>query len=102
MIDLIERHRAELEELCRKHKVKTLEVFGSAADGNWKPETSDLDFLVDYLPRDDGKSAHDYFELLHDLEDLFVRKIDLVMVAAIRNKYFLQGVNRSRRVIYAA
>ena len=28
MIDLIEQHRAELAELCRKYRVKTLEVFG--------------------------------------------------------------------------
>jgi predicted nucleotidyltransferase len=32
MIDLIEQHRAELEELCRKYRVQALEVFGSAAD----------------------------------------------------------------------
>ena len=35
MIELIEQHRAELNELCRKYRVKTLEVFGSATDGTW-------------------------------------------------------------------
>ncbi len=102
MIELIEQHRRPLEELCRKYRVKTLEVFGSAANGQWKPESSDLDFLVDYFPLEEGKIAHDYFGLLHDLEDLFHRKIDLVMRVAIRNRYFLEGVNRSRQVIYAA
>ena len=31
MIDLIEQHRAELGDVCRRYHVKTLEVFGSAA-----------------------------------------------------------------------
>lgn len=102
MIDIIERHRSQLEDLCRKHRVQSLELFGSAADGSWKAETSDLDFLVDYLPLQNGEIAHGYFELLHDLEDLFSRKIDLVMTSAIRNRYFLENVNKSRQVIYAA
>ena len=37
MIDLIENHRSELTALCRKHRVKTLEVFGSAANGAFDP-----------------------------------------------------------------
>lgn len=102
MIELIEQHRAPLEDLCRKHRVKTLEVFGSAATGDWKPESSDLDFLVDFFPVSAEEIAPPYFRLLHDLEDLFHRKIDLVMTRAIRNPYFLQGVNRNRRVFYAA
>jgi predicted nucleotidyltransferase len=102
MIDLIQEHGAELERLCRKHHVKTLEVFGSAAAGTFDPARSDLDFLVDYLPLEDGQHAPAYFGLLHDLEDLFHRKIDLVMDRAIRNRYFRQGVNQSRRMIYAS
>lgn len=102
MIDLIEQHRAELEDLCRRFRVQTLELFGSAADGTWDAEHSDLDFLVEFLPLEAGQLAPDYFGLLHALEDLFHRKIDLVMSRAIRNPYFLRGVNQSRRVIYAA
>ncbi len=102
MISLIEQHRRAVEGLCHKHRVKTLEVFGSAADGSWNPEQSDLDFLVEFLPALPGQLAADYVGLLHDLEDLFASRIDLVMVRAIRNPYFLHGANRSRRVIYAA
>ena len=102
MITLIEQHRAELETLCRKHRVKSLELFGSAADGTFEPARSDLDFLVEFLPLEPGQLAPDYFGLLHDLEDLFPLKIDLVMGRAIRNPYFQRGVNESRQVIYAA
>jgi len=101
MIELIENHAAELAELCRTHHVRTLEVFGSAANGTFDPVTSDLDFLVDFetlLPGDHGSS---YFDLWFGLEDLFSRKVDLVETAAIRNPYFLRTVNKRRRVIYA-
>src|SRR5450755_4200680 len=101
MIELIENHRAELVDLCRRHRVKSLELFGSAADGAFDPARSDLDFLVDFLPVEQGQIAPDYFGLLHALEDLFRCKIDLVMERAIRNPYFRRGVDDSRRMIYA-
>jgi predicted nucleotidyltransferase len=102
VIELIEKHRTELTALCRRHGVKTLDVFGSAADGTFDPARSDLDFLVDFLPVEEGQIAPDYFGLLHALEDLFGCKVDLVMDRAIRNPYFRRGVEKSRRVIYAA
>jgi len=101
MIDIIENHRSQLDDLCQKHRVKTLELFGSATEGTWNPKTSDLDFLVDFFPVSEEEIAPPFFSLLHDLEDLFERKIDLVMTRAIRNLYFLEGVNRTRKLIYA-
>jgi predicted nucleotidyltransferase len=103
MIELIENHRAELEELCRKHHVKTLELFGSAADGTWDPSRSDLDFLVDFPPGHDfGPWIGDFFDLKDDLERLFGRKVDLVMPGAIRNRFFLEAINKQRKTVYAA
>lgn len=102
MIDLIQQHRHKLEELCRKYQVKTLEVFGSAVNGAWDPESSDLDFLVDFHLQQPGQHAKAYFGLLFDLEDLFQRKIDLLETPAVRNPYFLESINRNRTVLYAA
>ncbi|HKB04980.1 MAG TPA: nucleotidyltransferase family protein [Gemmataceae bacterium] len=101
MIELVERHRGELEALCRRYHVKRLEVFGSAAAGTFDPATSDLDFLVEFLAVEPGRIAPDYFGLLHALEDLFGRKVDLVMDSAIRNPYFRRGVDESRTPVYA-
>ena len=102
MIALIDQHRVQLEMACRSYGVKSLEVFGSAADGKFDPESSDLDFLVEFLPVNERQIAPDYFGLLHALEDLFGRKVDLVMDRAIRNPYFRRGVDQSRKLIYAA
>ena len=46
--------------------------------------------------------ADRYFGLLEALEALFGRPVDLVMTAAIKNPYFLQGIEPSRTLLYAA
>jgi predicted nucleotidyltransferase len=102
MIDLIENHSTELEAICRKHQVKRLELFGSAADGTFDPASSDLDFLVDFLPEAASVMFHGYFDLKDSLEKLFDRKVDLLMPGAIRNPYLQKSVNRQRKVLYAA
>ena len=102
MIDLIEEHRAELKDLCRHYHVKTLELFGSAADGSFDPGRSDIDFLVEFLPEAASRVFHGYFDLKQALERLFARRVSLVMPGAIRNPFFLQAVSRQRKIVYAA
>jgi len=100
---LVEAKRVELNELCMRCSVRRLELFGSAAVGTrFDSETSDLDFLVEFLPVPEGKYFDTYFSLLEGLENLFRRPVDLVILGAIRNPYFLQAVNQSRTLLYAA
>ncbi len=99
---LVEDKRTELDELCRKFRVRRLEFFGSAADGSFDPETSDLDFLVEFLPLKPGEHFDAYFGLLEALEELFQRRVDLVSINAMRNPYFIRRVNQSRIPVYAA
>ncbi len=99
---LVEREREQLTELCRRFRVQRLELFGSAADGKFDPENSDLDFLVEFLPLQPGEHFDAYFGLLEALEKLFQRSVDLVMTGAIKNPYFLKSVNRRRVLVYAA
>jgi len=103
MVELVQARRVEIERLCARYRVRRLEVFGSAADAQrFNRETSDLDFLVEFQPMPVEKYADAYFGLLEGLEALFERRIDLVMAEAIRNPYFLERVNQSRKEIYAA
>jgi len=103
MITLIEENRKTLKELCIKYRVQSLELFGSALnDKNFDIEKSDLDFLVEFLPLKQGEYADTYFGLLESLENLFNRHIDLVMTGAIKNPYFLEAINKNRKVLYAA
>ncbi len=102
MLDQIEQHRGELEVLCRKYHVRSLELIGSATNEGFDATRSDLDFLLEFLPDAPDRIFNGYFDLKFDLERLFERKVDLVMPRAIRNRFFLEAVNRQRKLVYAA
>lgn len=102
MVALIEQHRTELEALCRRYHVERLEVFGSAATAQGFGADSDVDFLVEFLPLEPRAHGRAYLDLLVALQDLFGRDVDLVETRAISNPYFLDSVNRTRVVLYAA
>ena len=102
MIALIEQHRPEVAALCSRFGVQSLEVFGSAADGAFDPERSDIDFLVEFNADDTGSLFHRYFGLQETLEHLLGRKIDLVTASALKNPYFIAAVNQSRQPVYAS
>ena len=102
MHPLIEKHLPEIEALCRKYRVKRLELFGSAASGKFDTEHSDIDFFYEFPEDDDEHLADRYFGLIEDLETLFGRKIDMVSSLDAKNPYFLQVANRHRVTLYAA
>ena len=90
----IRDRRAELGAVCRRHRVRRLELFGSAATD--RPAIDDLDFLVEFEALDPDTYADAYFGLLEDLEQLFGRSVDLVMTSAVTNPYFLEDIARHR------
>ena len=100
--DLIETHRGEIAELCARFGVRRLELFGSAATGAFDPARSDVDFLVDFDARRRIGALEQYFGLKEALEALLGRPVDLVEEGASSNRYFLESVNKSRRLLYAA
>ncbi|OGP59451.1 MAG: hypothetical protein A2V67_07360 [Deltaproteobacteria bacterium RBG_13_61_14] len=99
---ILEPYQERLARLCAAHHVLRLELFGSAVKGDFDSSTSDLDFLVEFENLKTGEYAEAYFGLLEDLEALFHRPIDLVMVTAIKNRYFLENIQNSRKLLYAA
>jgi len=103
LVTFIKEHLDELEKLCLKYQVKRLELFGSATGKeSFNAHKSDIDFLVEFFPLKQGEYAECYFGLLESIEELFNRHVDLVMPKAIKNPYFLESINQSREVLYAA
>jgi len=102
MVKLIDDKQNELKDLCIRFGVKTLAVFGSAAQGEGFTDQSDLDFLVEFLPTSPADHADVYFGLLNALKELFGRGIDLLEVKAIDNPYLLESINQHRVELYAA
>lgn len=103
MISLIEQNMEAIQEICSRYGVARLEVFGSATDGTFDPDHSDIDFLVEFMPDYDlGPWMANYHDLREELMGLLGREVDLVMAGAPRNPFFLRELNRTRKVLYAA
>jgi uncharacterized protein len=102
MNDLVRDNLDQLRQVCLRHRVRRLDLFGSAASGAFDPARSDLDFIVEFEPAPPGGRADRYFALLRDLETLLGRRVDLVEAGAPNSPYFLDSVNRTRTPVYAA
>jgi predicted nucleotidyltransferase len=103
MIDQIELDREELRELCYRFHVRRLDLFGSAARGDFDPERSDIDFLVEFDRRfPEALSLRTYFGLKETLEALFGRPVDLVEPGAVRNPYLKANIERAREPVFGA
>jgi len=102
MESVIQARRPEMLELCRRFHVRRLEIFGSALNGSFDPEHSDLDLLVEFEPLAAGDYANAFFQFKEALEELFGRPVDLIVPSAIRNPYFRQSIEQSKALLYAA
>lgn len=102
MIPLIESRQPDIAALCGRFGVRSLEVFGSAAEGVFDAARSDIDFLVEFDQDDAGSLFHRYFGLQEALAQLFGRKVDLVSASGLRNPYFIAALNKSRQPVYAS
>ena len=102
MVQYINQHRSEIADLCRRYRVRRLELFGSAGRESFDPQRSDVDFLVEFEPLAEGEHADAYFGLKESLASLLARPVDLVMTSAIRNRYFLEAIEPTRTLLYAA
>lgn len=100
MIALIEQKKASIAELCRQHEVRRLDLFGSAARGDFQPDRSDLDFVVQFSRTGYAGYADAFLEFADALERLLGRKVDLLTERMIRNPYFRAAVEASRQVVY--
>ena len=92
----------QLKELCRKYRVSTMYLFGSAANNSFN-DNSDFDFLISFKSDVSLEEyADNYFDLLFEMEDIFGRKVDLVTEKSLSNPYFIRSVEQSKQLIYAA
>ena len=103
MIDEIALHREELQALYRHFHVRRLDLFGSAARGDFDPERSDIDFLVEFdRGHPKALSFNTYFDFKEALEALLGRSVDLVEPGAVRNPYLKASIEASREPVFEA
>ena len=83
--------------------MRRLDLFGSAARGDFDPEHSDIDFLVEFdRGHTDTLSFKTHFSLKEALECLLGRPVDLVEPGAIRNPYLKASIDGSREPVFEA
>ncbi|MDD1416480.1 nucleotidyltransferase family protein [Dolichospermum sp. ST_con] len=80
---LLQERREEILEIALKHGAFNVRVFGSVARGE-ETENSDIDFLINY----DINKISSWFPvgLIHDLEDLLGRKVDVVTETGLKER----------------
>ncbi|MCS7306734.1 MAG: nucleotidyltransferase domain-containing protein [Thermoguttaceae bacterium] len=101
MLSAIEAQHSAVIALCQKFGVRRLDLFGSAATGAFQPGKSDLDFLVEFQGDSYHGMADRYFGLLEALEELFGVRVDLVVASAVKNPYFWESIEKTRKTLYA-
>ena len=103
MIALVADNLPAIRALCQEYEVVRLDLIGSAATGEFDPDRSDIDFLIEWAPETNlGPWLSRYFELRDRLADLLGRPVDLVMTGAPRNPWVIRSIEESRQLLYAA
>jgi len=100
-MNIIEKNIDKIRELCKKHKVANLFVFGSVLTDRFNKD-SDIDFIVDFKDVDLYDYADNYFDFKFSLEDMFKREIDLLEDKAVRNPYLRKTIDSSKQLVYGS
>lgn len=77
--ELVERNRSEIVAVVRRHRGRSVALFGSVARGEAAAD-SDIDFLVEFEP---GSSLLDLVHLEGALGELLGVKVDVVSAGAL-------------------
>lgn len=95
MNPIITNNLPQIKNLCQKHYVKELYVFGSVTTDKFK-EDSDVDFVIDFEGVEEKEFANNYFSLMDTLQILLKRKVDFVTEKYLQNKYFIKELNNTK------
>ena len=99
MVTGIVEHQPDIAALCRRYGVYKLDLFGSAASGSFKSESSDFDFVVNFWDRSPGY-ARRFVGLADDLEALLGRDVDLITERSIQDPDFKRIVDEQRETVF--
>ena len=99
--ELLQAKLEPLRQLCDLYGVERLELFGSAARGEFNPDSSDLDFIVQMKGRREPGYARRFCEFADALEALVGRRVDLLTELMIKKPTFRSEVEKDRVILVA-
>ena len=88
----------QLGELCRRHQIRRLALFGSAARGELR-EDSDIDLLVEFLPG--TRVGLRFITIQDELAALLGRQVDLCTPGFL-SRHFRERVLEEAVPLYEA
>jgi len=90
----------QLEDICRKYRVRSMLLFGSALGDRFTPQTSDIDVAVEFEQRLDLPWHGQVTGLMAELSDLFGREVDVIDQDQVRNQYLRDNIAGRNLLIY--
>lgn len=96
---LIESNIQKIKDLCKRHKVHKLFVFGSVLTNRFNDD-SDVDLIVDFNKTEVEDYFDNYFDFKYSLQDLLGREIDLLEEQTIKNPYLKKNIDSTKMLIY--
>ncbi len=89
-----------LRNTLAKHQVEKAYLFGSILTQKFDNQ-SDIDILVRFRDNLSPLEKGDLWWSLHDtLRDLYQREIDIVTENSLKNPYFINELNRTKKLVY--
>jgi hypothetical protein len=98
-VSIIESNMNKIRDLCAKHRVSKLFVFGSVLTNKFS-KNSDIDFVVAFNDINLYDYADNYFDFKNSLEKLFQRPVDLLEDNAIKNPFLRKSIDASKQILY--
>ncbi len=98
-ISEIEKIKPRLIELCKKHNVMQLFAFGSVLRDDFNKK-SDIDLIVELNIENPVEKGEHLMQLWSELEQLFLRKVDLLTSQKIKNPILMEEIEKSKKLIY--
>lgn len=97
--EVLQKSKKRIAEICRRHKIRELSLFGSQVRGNFSAK-SDFDFLVEFQP----EARIGFIELgkiQDELEQIVQTQVDLVPKDGLK-PLIRQTVLSEAEIVYAA
>ena len=98
-MNIIDKNIDQIRDLCDKHKVARLFVFGSVLSDKFR-KSSDIDLIVDFQDIDLYEYADNYFDLKFALQKILKKNVDLLEDKAISNPYLRKSIDSSKLLLY--
>ncbi|NEQ32493.1 MAG: DNA polymerase subunit beta [Leptolyngbya sp. SIO4C5] len=97
--DRLKASPTEIAEFCQRWRIIEFALFGSVLRDNFRPD-SDIDVLVTFAPEYFLILDH-WLSIQEEIENLFERKVDLVVKKYLKNPYRRHEILNTCQVIYA-